>query len=357
MASILNRDAAFGVAGAGARHRAKLAPHEGRDTAPVTPSCAQCAVTPTWATPPTWRTGVWGHPMSNRNASAPRVRGTRTLMLAAALSACLRTASRKGRGVQLSGFACEVFAPYSLASRPEKRLFLGANALFFIARNEGSSMTSDNYSCIHRIKYTLPRGKHKNDRDTRAMLSFRFRAMYRSLGLSRPDAAQLLHVSERTLHNWETGHHEIPYSAYRLLRLLTRQELPGKAWTGWHITAGVLWSPEGHGFKPEDSSWWSMLCRRSAQFHSLYAENSRLKRKNADGASDGQRSGVGAVDVGGSTLMPLDFGLPKGRNPVTPSFFPVHRNFRGFEPVQSCPASVRFARVLLTPKLFVGGVK
>jgi hypothetical protein len=153
MASILNRDAAFGVAGAGARHRAKLAPHEGRDTAPVTPSCAQCAVTPTWATPPTWRTGVWGHPMSNRNASAPRVRGTRTLMLAAALSACLRTASRKGRGVQLSGFACEVFAPYSLASRPEKRLFLGANALFFIARNEGSSMVSDNYSCIHRMKY------------------------------------------------------------------------------------------------------------------------------------------------------------------------------------------------------------
>lgn len=28
-----------------------------------------------------------------------------------------------------------------------------ASALFFIARNEGSSMVPDNYACIHRIKY------------------------------------------------------------------------------------------------------------------------------------------------------------------------------------------------------------
>jgi DNA-binding transcriptional regulator YiaG len=189
------------------------------------------------------------------------------------------------------------------------------------------------------MKYTLPTGKRKNDRETRAMLSFRFRAMYSNLGLSRPDVAQLLHVSERTLHNWETGHHEIPYSAYRLLRLLTRQELPGKTWTGWHITAGVLWSPEGHGFKPEDSSWWSMLCRRSALFQSLYEENSRLRH------------------AARSAAQPAILEQSKGRGLVTPSFFPTGGNFRGFEPVQSCPASVRFARVLLTPKLFVGGGK
>lgn len=109
------------------------------------------------------------------------------------------------------------------------------------------------------------------------MLSFRFRAMYRNLGLSRPEVAKLLHVSGRTLHNWETGHHEIPYSAYKLLRLLTHQELPGTAWAGWHISAGLLWSPEGHGFKPFDSIWWSLLCRRAAQFHNLYQENLRLR--------------------------------------------------------------------------------
>lgn len=109
------------------------------------------------------------------------------------------------------------------------------------------------------------------------MLSDRFTTMYRNQGLSRPDVAKLLRVTERTLQNWESGTHEIPYSAYKLMRLLTREELPGKAWAGWHITAGTLWTPEGHGFKPLDSSWWSMLCRRAAQFHPLYEENIRLR--------------------------------------------------------------------------------
>lgn len=127
------------------------------------------------------------------------------------------------------------------------------------------------------MKYDTGSGKRKNDPETRTMLSFRFRAMYRNLGLSRLDAAQLLHVSERTLHNWESGHHEIPYSAYKLMRLLNHQELPGEAWAGWHITAGVLWSPEGHGFKPLDSSWWGLLCRRAALFHSLYQDNVQLR--------------------------------------------------------------------------------
>jgi len=127
------------------------------------------------------------------------------------------------------------------------------------------------------MKYSKGLRANQNDPETRAMLSFRFRAMYRNLGYSRPDVAKLLHVSERTLHNWETGHHEIPYSAYRLLRLLTRQDLPGPIWAGWHITLGVLWSPEGHGFKPHDSKWWSLLCRRSAVFPALYRENRQLR--------------------------------------------------------------------------------
>lgn len=44
--------------------------------------------------------------------------------------------------------------------------------------------------------------------------------MYQSLGLDLPGCAQLLHVSERTLHNWACGKHDIPYATYRLLRLL-----------------------------------------------------------------------------------------------------------------------------------------
>ena len=99
------------------------------------------------------RGGMGGTPMANRKAGLPCVRGTRTPLNAAALLVHLATAPRKGRGLLLSGFAGEVLAPCSITSRPDKRLFLGARALFFIARNEGSSMVSDNYSCIHRIKY------------------------------------------------------------------------------------------------------------------------------------------------------------------------------------------------------------
>ena len=332
---------------------------------------ARKAASRTWSSSPTWGSytdlvlrGMGGTPMVNRKAGVPRVRGTRTPTIAAALLVCSMTAPRKGRGVLLSGFAGEVLASSTLPSRLEKRLFLGVNALFFIARNEGSSMTSDNYTCIHRIKYTLPRGKHKNDPQTRAMLSSRFRAMYRNLGLSRLDIAQLLHVTERTLHNWDTGHHEIPYSAYRLLRLLTRQELPGKAWAGWHLTAGVLWSPEGHGFKPEDSTWWSMLCRRSAQFHSLYEENNRLRCWAAVAARVPEP--IVQANQG------VEIGSQKGRSLVTPSFFPRTGNFSGncynlggafrsysvtLNASESCPADQRLARAKLVKTQSEGGAK
>ncbi len=111
------------------------------------------------------------------------------------------------------------------------------------------------------------------------MLSDRFKTMYRQMGLDRPAAAKLLHVSERTLHNWETGVHDIPYTAYKLLRPLSYSELPGPAWHGWHIAVGRLWSPEGHSFTPQDSTWWSLLCRRATGFDGLYKANQALKER------------------------------------------------------------------------------
>ena len=53
----------------------------------------------------------------------------------------------------------------------------------------------------------------------RAEHARRFRALLADLGLKHPDAAQMLHVSLRTLHNWLSGRHEVPYAAYQLLRL------------------------------------------------------------------------------------------------------------------------------------------
>jgi hypothetical protein len=90
--------------------------------------------------------------------------------------------------------------------------------------------------------------------------------MYQSLGLDLPGCAQLLHVSERTLHNWACGKHDIPYATYRLLRLLNRMELPGQTWQGWSFHGHKLISPEGHVFVGTDSAWWGLLVRRAAMF-------------------------------------------------------------------------------------------
>lgn len=89
--------------------------------------------------------------------------------------------------------------------------------------------------------------------------------MYRNLGMDLAACAKFLHVTERTLRNWESGKHDIPYAAYRLLRLTNRMELPGDSWAGWGFYGGKLVSPEGRVFVGTDSSWWSLLIRRAAR--------------------------------------------------------------------------------------------
>lgn len=78
-------------------------------------------------------------------------------------------------------------------------------------------------------------------------------------GLSIDETAKVLHVTTRTVRNWISGRVSIPYAAYRLVRILGRYELPDPAWAGWIMHSGRLWSPEGHGFVPGDSSWWGRL--------------------------------------------------------------------------------------------------
>ena len=73
----------------------------------------------------------------------------------------------------------------------------------------------------------------------------RFRALLAELGLSNLDAAKLLHLSLRTLQNWLSGRHEVPYASIKLLRLLRYTELPGRGWVGWHFSRGMLVTPEG----------------------------------------------------------------------------------------------------------------
>ena len=133
------------------------------------------------------------------------------------------------------------------------------------------------------------------------MIAQRFVTMYRSAGLDRPAVAKLLRVSERTLHNWEAGIHDIPHAAYRLVRIQTRFELPDPAWRGWHMHSGKLWTPEGHGLKPTDSNWWSMLCRRAASFGTVYDQLRALRMRTPVATASGLAAGGGR--------RPLDLSL------------------------------------------------
>jgi hypothetical protein len=115
-------------------------------------------------------------------------------------------------------------------------------------------------------------------------LAKRFRGMLADMGLKAPQAAKMLHVSLRTVHNWTSGRHQIPVMAYKLLRLLRYMELPGQSWQGWHFTRGMLITPEGHQISGKDGAWWSMLVRQAHSFGQLYRERNleRLAQKQAD---------------------------------------------------------------------------
>ena len=76
----------------------------------------------------------------------------------------------------------------------------------------------------------------------------------------------MLHVTSRTIHNWETGKVKIPYSVFRLLRISTEFELPGDAWRGWKLLDDALWSPEGKKYAAADLSYLSLTFAMARQF-------------------------------------------------------------------------------------------
>ena len=114
----------------------------------------------------------------------------------------------------------------------------------------------------------------------------RFRALLSELGLPYPEAAQALHVSLRTVHNWAAGTHPVPYAVTKLLRLLRYMELPGKDWQGWHFTRGHLVTPEGRTIAAHESSWWSLMVLRAQSFGKLYAERQNVAAALKAGYSD-----------------------------------------------------------------------
>jgi transcriptional regulator with XRE-family HTH domain len=84
-----------------------------------------------------------------------------------------------------------------------------------------------------------------------------FHMMRRRAGLAIPAAASLLDVTERTIRNWEQGITKIPYTAYRLLKIVNGYVFACPAWDGWFVRGDTLYSPSQRGFKPHELTYLS----------------------------------------------------------------------------------------------------
>jgi transcriptional regulator with XRE-family HTH domain len=132
------------------------------------------------------------------------------------------------------------------------------------------------------------------------VLGARFKVLCADAGLSIAETAKALHVTPRTVRNWISGRVGIPYAAYRLVRILGRWELPDPAWAGWIMHSGRLWSPEGHGFVPGDSSWWGLLVRQARMWREQHEREAQLRAVmwRAGWAEPSRRDGVSAAQPG-----------------------------------------------------------
>lgn len=154
------------------------------------------------------------------------------------------------------------------------------------------------------MKYKKSRKLPSKARQTREMLSARLKIMLVDLGLTPETAGKMLHVTPRTVRYWISGKTTIPYAAYRLLRILTGAELPCNGWDGWHMHSGKLWSPEGYGFLPKESSWWSLLVRQARSFKTLYDRDTQLRMM-----------AIRAGDVAGADQVGCEVARPGAQPP------------------------------------------
>ena len=158
---------------------------------------------------------------------------------------------------------------------------------------------------IHRRKYDGKSGRVRKSHETRALLGARFKVLLSDAGLTHDAAAKLLHVTPRTVKYWVSGRVMVPYSAYKLVRVMRLFELPVQGWEGWHMHSGKLWSPEGFGFTPECQDWWSLLVRQARLFRQMSERERQL-----DIAIGRMR--VGPVQLGGP-------GRPVGEPAIAPA--------------------------------------
>lgn len=175
--------------------------------------------------------------------------------------------------------------------------------------------------------------------------------MLADLSLTHPEAAQLLHVSLRTLQNWLSARHEVPYSAYKLLRLMRYMELPGDAWRGWHFSAGQLITPEGRSISASEGAWWSLLVRQARGFVELHKKLQNSCQRCED------RLGGSAAGLPGFAPDPVTFAVTRhfslvSETPNTKPALAVITDFprdRRFEQTQSLNGTFQPSACDFTP--------
>lgn len=173
-----------------------------------------------------------------------------------------------------------------------------------------------NINCTLSSKRPDGRPPKKNT-SQRAAIAARFKVLCLDAGLKVPDVARTLQVTERTVYAWFSGKTAVPYSAYKLLRILSRFELPG--WPGWHMHSGKLWTPEGFAFDPTDGAWWSLLVRQARAFRAQYERANALERALLAEGAGRRPSGLleGRRAAPAPNLFLKHFRTQKGEN--TPS--------------------------------------
>ncbi len=135
------------------------------------------------------------------------------------------------------------------------------------------------------------------------------------LFLTHEAMAKLLHVSLRTVHNWEAARTRIPHSAYKLVRLLASgKHLDGPGWKGFYVRGDVLVTPEGREFWAGDLGWWSLAIRQAEAYRTLSRKQRQAKQAHAtegsdagacDSAEPGELAGVAKFASAASTIGPI----------------------------------------------------
>jgi len=98
--------------------------------------------------------------------------------------------------------------------------------------------------------------------------------------LSPTECAKVLGVSERTIRNWEASRAAIPYAAFKLLRVLTGGELPGRPWDGFYVKGDTLWTPERKRYDAGELAYINNVFTMARFWLENYHRNAAIDRAN-----------------------------------------------------------------------------